>query len=260
VTRKKEKTMVNRLNLMTHAGANRVDRDALQRVETPVPTETWMPIPHFALLGGVQAQIEGQGLHVVEEAHALARDGNRYFGLLQLQNGNNPADYSLVVGLRNSHDKSFPAGLCCGSGVFVCDNLAFSGEITLARKHTRYIMDDLANLISRAVGGLGDLRRSQDARIAAYKTTGIADAQAHDLIVRALDADVVPVTRVPKVLAEWRNPSHPEFAEGRNAWRLFNAFTEVMKGSGIFERPRTSLALHGIMDAACGLAVVGRDN
>jgi hypothetical protein len=251
--------MVNRLNLMTHAGGLRVEREQLRGVATPESTETWMPIPHFALLGGVQAQVEQQGLHVVEEAHALARDGRRYFGMLQLQNGNNPADYSLVLGLRNSHDKSFPAGLCCGSGVFVCDNLAFSGEITLARKHTKNIMADLANLISRAVGGLGDLRRSQDARIAAYKTTGIADAQAHDLIVRALDADVVPVTRVPAVLKEWRTPSHPEFAEGRNAWRLFNAFTEVMKGSSVFERPRTSLALHGIMDAACGLALAGKN-
>jgi hypothetical protein len=33
-----------------------------------------------------------------------------------------------VLGLRNSHDKRFPAGLVGGSAVFVCDNLAFSGE------------------------------------------------------------------------------------------------------------------------------------
>lgn len=249
--------MANKLNLMTHAGAQRIDRAVLEGIATPAPTQTWMPIPHFALLGGVQAQIEQQGLHVVAEAHALAREGNRYFGLLQLQNGENPADYSLVVGLRNSHDKSFPAGLVVGSGVFVCDNLAFSGEVVIGRKHTKFINDDLPNLISRAVGKLGDLRRSQDARIAAYKSTEIGDAQAHDLVVRALDADVVPVTKVPAVLTEWRTPRHPEFAKAKNGWRLFNAFTEVMKGSSVFERPRTSLALHGIVDAACGLALAG---
>ena len=249
--------MANKLNLMTHAGAMKVERDQLKGIATPEATQTWTPIPHWALLGGVQAQIEGQGLHVVAEAHALGRDGARYFGLLQLTNGSNPEDYSLVVGLRNSHDKSFPAGLVVGSGVFVCDNLAFSGEVVIGRKHTKFINDDLPNLISRAVGKLGDMRRSQDARIAAYKGTQINDAQAHDLVVRALDADVVPVTRVPAVLKEWRTPSHPEFASAKTGWRLFNAFTEVMKSSSVFERPRTSLALHGIVDAACGLALVG---
>jgi hypothetical protein len=250
--------MVNRLNLMIHAGGMKVERDQLQSVETPLATETWMPIPHFALLGGVQAQIEQQGLHVVAEAHALAREGARYFGMLQLTNGSNPDDYGLVVGLRNSHDKSFPAGVLAGIAPFVCDNLVFSGEVVIGRKHTKYIMDDLSNLISRAVGRLGDLRRSQDERVLAYKHTGISDTQAHDIVVRALDAAVVPVTRVPAVLKEWRTPSHPEFAEGRNAWRLFNAFTETMKGSNVFDRPRTSAALNGIMDAACGLAVVGK--
>jgi hypothetical protein len=49
------------------------------------------------------------GLHVVSEAHGLAHDGQRYFGLLQVANGSNPEDFGLVVGVRNAHDKSFPA-------------------------------------------------------------------------------------------------------------------------------------------------------
>jgi hypothetical protein len=28
-----------------------------------------------------------------------------------------------VIGLRNSHDKSFPAAIAMGSSVFCCDNL-----------------------------------------------------------------------------------------------------------------------------------------
>ena len=52
-----------------------------------------------------------------------------------------------------------------------------------------------------------------------YKATQLADGQAHDLVVRALDAGVVPATQLPKVLAEWRQPSHREFAEdGHTAW------------------------------------------
>jgi hypothetical protein len=45
-------------------------------------------------------------------------------------------DYTDTVGLRNSHDKSFPIGIAFGSRVFVCDNLAFHGEHVIRRKHT----------------------------------------------------------------------------------------------------------------------------
>jgi hypothetical protein len=50
-------------------------------------------------------------MRIVTEAHGLSADGSRYFGLLQVVNGQEQADYSYVLGLRNSHDKRFPAGL-----------------------------------------------------------------------------------------------------------------------------------------------------
>src|SRR5205807_1578946 len=95
---------------------------------------------------------------IVSQAHALAREGQRYFGLLQIVNGTFHDDYSLIMGIRNSHDKAFPAALCLGSGVFVCDNLAFSGEIKLARKHTRFIERNVTQALKRttALHGLMD--------------------------------------------------------------------------------------------------------
>ena len=79
---------------------------------------------------------------VVNQAHGLWGDGARYFGLLEVHNGSTDRDYGLVVGLRNSHDKSFPAAIALGAAVFCCDNLSFSSEVTLARRHTRYIERD----------------------------------------------------------------------------------------------------------------------
>jgi hypothetical protein len=244
------------LNLVVHAGGIRVDREGIQKAQTPRAQGIWRPIPHIRLLGEVQKTLERSGLKVTAEAHALSHEGNRYFGLMQLAGGDgaSASDYGFVVGLRNSHDKSFPAGLAVGSGVFVCDNLAFSGEIEIARKHTTNINRDLPNLIERAVGRIGDARIQQDRRIAAYKTTELSDAQAHDFLIRSVDAQVIANRRITDVLQEWRSPRHPEFAEGRTAWRLFNAYTEILKDANLFERPKTTQALHGLMDTACGLA------
>ena len=245
---------MHKLNLCLHCGSRSVPREQVTATTTPPRTSSWVPIPHAQLLEGVQSSLQRAGLSVVSEAHGLSRDGARYFGLLQVANGHANKDFGLVVGLRNSHDKSFPAGLVVGASVFVCDNLSFSGEIRLARKHTVHVERDLPSLIESAVGRLGDLRRSQEERFSAYKEQELSDSAAHDLLVQALDARVLPVTSLPNVLREWREPRHTEFRASKTAWRLFNSFTEVMKGN-LDALPRRTQALHGLLDATCGLAV-----
>ena len=147
-------------NLYLHCGASAVTRERVAEVITPARTDTWVPIPHERLLTGVQQSLEHSGLHIVTEAHGLTRDGNRYFGLLQVENGSNPSDFGLVVGIRNSHDKTFPAGLVLGASIFVCDNLSFSGSVRIARKQTAHIERDLPQLVERAVGMPSDLRNT----------------------------------------------------------------------------------------------------
>ena len=65
---------------------------------------------------------------------------------------------------------------------------------------------------------------------------------------------MLPVTWVPEVVVQWRQPNHREFlADGRTAWTLFNAFTEVLKRGNLQQLPRRSQALHGLIDSECGL-------
>ncbi len=244
---------MQRANLILHAGASKVERDQVSLVQTPGRTNSWVPVPHDRLLTLVERSLTNAGLDIVSQAHGLTRDGSRYFGLLQVANGTNPDSFGLVVGVRNSHDKSFPAALALGAQVFVCDNLSFSGEVKLARKHTSRIERDLPQLVNRAVGMLADLRGKQEQRFLTYRKTELSNTEANDLTIQALDAQVVPVTKIPDLLKEWREPRHPEFAE-RTAWAWFNAVTEVLKGN-IGQLPKRTQALHGILDAACGLVI-----
>ncbi len=239
-------------NLILHCGASSVQRDALTHVRTPIATETWTPIPHHRLVTQVEHALKLSHLTVVGQAHALSHGGDRYFGLLQVQNGHESTDYSWVLGLRNSHDKTFPAGLVVGASVFVCDNLSFSGEVKFARKHTPNINRDLPMLTIRAVGQLSERWHAQDTRIKCYREAELTNASAHDLMIRAVDAGVCPVSTLPKVLREWREPTQPAF-QPRNVWSLFNGFTEALKGNLPLLPARTQ-ALHGLMDATVGLA------
>lgn len=238
-------------NLMLHCGANAVERNELVTVTTPNSTATWYPIPHEKFLGGIEEALPHFGLSVVQEAHALTHDGRRYFGLLQIQNGSQHPDYSWILGIRNSHDKMFPAGIVAGSQVFVCDNLAFSGEVKVARKHTRFILRDLPGLIGDAIGKLVSKWKHQDQRIEAYKNCRLKDRDAHDLVIRALDVGAINTTQIPAVIGGWRKPHHSAF-EPRNVWSWFNGVTEVLKGS-LMQLPRRTEALHNVCDAFAGL-------
>lgn len=238
---------VFRKGLLLHCGAEAVDRGTLSHVETPSCTESWFPLPHDFLLKEVESQLTAHGFGIGETTHALSHEGKRYFGVLQiLRPDDGPGDYSWIVGIRNSHDKTFPASLVMGTRVFVCDNLAFNGEVKLSRKHTRFAVRDLRFMTSRAVGRLGEQFHREDERIAAYKKQRLTDKAAHDLLIRAVDCRAITPTVLPEVIRYWREPLHEEF-RSRTVWSLFNAFTEQFKAVNPHVVAKRSQALHGLV-------------
>lgn len=239
-------------NLLLHCGAQAVELDQVAAVKTPGATETWQPIPHDHLIRTVQRTLAATNLTIGTQAHSLSHDGLRYFGLMEIQNHRTSSDYCLVLGLRNSHDKTFPAGIVAGAQVLVCDNLSFSGEVKFARKHTRFINRDLPQIVERAIGQLHTKWHDQDRRINAYKTVELDDRTAHDLVIRATDVGVCSNRLIPAVLREWREPRHREFEE-RSVWSLFNSFTEALKDGTLADLPRKTEALHGLLDVHVGL-------
>lgn len=241
---------MNRCNLILHCGAHAVPRRELARVQTPTATDTWQPIPHEQYVQQIERELPRHGIKVVQEVHALTHDAGRYFGLMQIQNGCSNPDYTWVLGLRNSHDKTLPAGLVAGSQVFVCDNLAFSGEVQVSRKHTVNILRDLPELIGNAIGRLLGRFRDQDRRVERYRECRLGDNDAHDLTIRALDEGVICASRIPDVLHEWREPQHEAF-QPRTVWSWFNACTETLKGA-LHVLPRRTQALYHLCDDHVG--------
>jgi len=237
--------------LYLHAGAHRATLDEVLAVTTPEPTETHYPIPHNTLIDTVTSNLEGIGLTVNDADYGLWGDeGEMMFGIMSLKNGASGMvedDYETILGVRNAHNKRFAAGLACGSRVFVCDNLAMSGDIVVFRKHTRWIMRDLDRLLFEALGKLHEAKVTQDQRIENYKATPLTDALVHDILIRAVDCKVMANSHVPKVLEEWRDPTHEDFAV-RTAWSLFNSFTQVLKGKNPMNLTPRTTRLHGLLD------------
>ncbi len=239
--------------LLLHCGAQVSSRAEVFHTQTPDSTDTWYPLSHRSLIHEIEAHLESAGFNIEGETHALSHDGARYFGVFQVNSpGRLRGEHGWVVGIRNSHDKTYPAGLVAGTHVLCCDNLAFTGEVKISRKHTRFAARDLRHLTSRAVGQLGDRFRQLDERIAAYRGRTLTAPKAHDLVIKAIDCRAITPSQVPGVLAEWRESKHEEF-HPRNAWSLFNAFTEVHKGLNPQTLIHRGQALHGLFDGLVGI-------
>ena len=243
--------MSKRIDLSV-CGTKRCDLLDVRNVTTPEPTESWRPIGHDFLINKVQTQIENNGWKVQDTYHSLHRYGQRYFGLFHIsKTGADSADRGTILGLRNSHDKCFPAGLCMGNAPFVCSNLIFTNEVVLARRHTKNILADLSQVIARTLGAMTETWASDEKRIEAYKGYELDNAQANDLIIRSFQNGAISKAKIADVVNQWEKPEHEEF-EARNMNSLYNGFTHVLKG-GVHALPARSQALHGVLDTEVGL-------
>lgn len=244
--------------LVLHCGGLLASREEAFAVALPQETDSYRPLPYESLVTRIEKQLLVEGITIKEERLALAKSGQRLFGLMELKMPSSPhRDYGCVLGFRNSYDKSCSTGLCIGATVFVCDNLSFrGGAVTFQRKHTANLMRDLTWIISETVAKLALEFAAQANAFESYKRTQFTDAQAHDLAIRLYDEHAISGSEIPKLIKEWREPRHPEFREhGKSAWRFLNAATETAKGN-LWQLPARTSAIQTVLDEACGLKPV----
>ena len=215
---------------------------------------SYQPIAHHEVVNRAKNFLGEQGFTIQDEVHSLARANQHYFGLFSVDHPNRAeSDRGCVVGIRNSHDKTFPAGLCAGDAPFVCDNLIFTNTIKLARRHTRNILNDLDFMINRALGKLFGFWHGQDQRIEAYRNVELTNAQVNDIVIRACKAGALPKSKIIDVVNQWESSDHPEFWD-RNVNSLYNAFTEIYKGN-LVALPSRSDALHSVLDSEVNFSI-----
>lgn len=231
------------MSLMLHRGAEEITSSMLAQLPTPAPTATHYPLAHRDLVEMTKYSLGYFGHEIVEEHHAITEDGSRYFGCLTLRSPY--GDYTDMVGLRNSHDKTFPVGISFGSRVFVCDNLAFCGDHVIKRKHTKRSKHDLPGLVAGVVEPLRLARDRQHEQFDRYQATELTEPQVDHLIMQLFKKGSIPVTKIAGVLANYENP--PFDWGGKTAWRLFNAATYTLTGR-VAENPAATKTLHDTLD------------
>jgi hypothetical protein len=212
-------------SLVLHCGAFNATYEQLAQVMPPVATDSYEPLPHHEIVDALLETSADVGLTVKRTQFGLNPSGTRMFGVLDFEQSSNP-DYSWSVGFRNSHDKSLSAGVCAGSRIFVCDNLAFSGEFSCTKRHIprngflKYIQHSFSSLPEQ----LENLQKNLDR----LKMEGMSEDEARLVIFGAAESGIISSGEVMQIWQEFQEPTFEEFADPTR-FNLLMAFTENAK-------------------------------
>jgi hypothetical protein len=216
------------MSLLVHRGGKIVTRDDLALVPVPEATDSYIPVPHNNLadtLSTIGRDIL-KGFTLSNEQYAIAREGQQMFGVLSFRNDHN--ELGLSIGFRNSYDKSMAIGIAIGAQVFICDNLALTGDITIMRKHTANVWSSLEDIaISTLYRSQQNFRKIvEDSET--LKGRIIDNSEAFKMIGLLFGHGILTPRQLPLVKKEWLTPSYDDFRP-RTMWSFYNACTEALK-------------------------------
>ena len=237
--------------LMVHTeGSGIVSMEQAFAITVPKETKTYVPVPNKALWEMLEKTAQSRGLQLGVPQMGLAHKGQRLFGSVEITNQDHLDDeVRLVMGFRNSYNKTMSVGICFGSKVFVCDNMCFTGytsedEEAVGQVHHRHqtnVWEGLQDRLDDAMDKFDVFKSYQDDFYNRLKERQLSDAEAHDLIINSVRAEAITAKDCFTVAEEWafqqngptnqaeQDRYHPEFAP-RTGWSLFNAYTEIHKG------------------------------
>ena len=231
------------MSLIVHRGGNMVTRDDLSLVPQPEATETYIPVPHNHLADTLSTigQDILKGFTLCKEKYALAREGKQMFGMIVFKRDH--SELGLSIGFRNSYDKSMAIGIAIGAEVFVCDNLALAGDITVLKKHTANVW---ASLEDTAISTLYRSQKNFEKIIedsTSLQGMAIDNAEAFKMIGLLFGHGVLTPRQLPVVKKEWLDPTYEDF-KPRTLWSFYNACTETLKTCPPLVIMEKHIALH----------------
>lgn len=222
-------------------GSRLVTRAELETIPMPVALGAiHKPIPHFELVRTLAEVIEAHDLKITREQYAVQDSSSRgvpvpgalLFGVFEVSSSGlmrwSREGMSFALGFRSGNNLKMTLQLAAGVRVFVCDNLAFNGDLVALQKRHTIGLDLRAEIVRGVERYLVQQIKAVD-QIDRATAIKLGDARAKEIIYDTFLRGVLPLRFLPEVHANFFEPA-PEWTDchGRTLWGLHNAFTRVL--------------------------------
>lgn len=223
-------------------GANKVTEAEVIQVPAVPFTKSFHPIHHRFIIDAIRSGVVATGLEIVKTNYVLANDGKRMFGVWDLSGGSEELCWS--IGIRNSMDKSMALGITAGTRVFVCDNLAFSGEFVEFRKHTKgLVYDELEFMAYRAMKKMVANLTKFQAWHEGLRNFSLTEWDAKILLVEIMTDNIIP----PSKFARFNDLYFGGVYEP-TLWGFHETVTDMLRDSNLLTLPNKNRMLNGVLD------------
>lgn len=190
------------------------------------------PIHFIDRIEYITASLIKYGLKIVSEAFVITKNGQKIFGLMQLESVYD--DYSTMLAFNGSLDQSIAFNMSFGDGVGICSNLCIWGEYKIKTKQTTYIRERLPEQIDSVVKRLPEKMVERHRVIESYRETQLTARQGDAAITEMIRREIILPSNAGIVVKEWDSPKHEEHTrfnvgDNRSLYQLHQAVTEAQK-------------------------------
>ena len=229
------------MSLMLHCNASPITLTDLAKVKAKKPegaSDIYQPVNHIDLVNAIKLGCKERELEVIAQQWGLTDDKLALFGEVKLKGKALPKmkEMECCLGVRHANNRKMSIRFAVGTNVFVCDNMAISGDFVLSRRHTSGL--ELENQVLEGLDAYilqskelprmkTDLEKVKVDAEKEFKILTLA-SQGDEEEEESVNPKLIRKTHLWEVHNEWIHPRHKDF-QPRNGWSLYNCYTEVMK-------------------------------
>lgn len=216
--------------------------EQIRQIPIPDATNTYAPVSHSNIIDAVQENLDKSGLSIVNKTYNGNGNGEQLIGMYRVNQGNE--EMGMMIAFRNSYDKSMACGFAAGTEIFVCSNGMITGEISMYRKHTGTVINEIDNKIIQSINSLENYFNILNYDRENMKNIEINKRVTAELLGRMyIEENLINSTQLNIIKRELISPTFEEF-NNSSAWDFYNHCTYSLKKSSAMNMMQDHINIH----------------
>jgi len=210
-------------------GVKQFTRDEVIECMPLQATQTYTPISNRELIMTSLEVLDKCNFTVVNEFYKMDSSRQKMVGGLIVHSGD--SDYNMMLGLKNSGDKSMSAAYTMGMSILVCSNSSVSGEEMMIRKHTGNANVEIKKALTESVLKLETQYSKIKADFERLKEIEVTKKTCASLVGQMyLNENIITQQQLALVRDELLNESY-NYGVKDSAYNLYQNITNSLKVS-----------------------------
>ena len=224
----------------------------------PAQTESYSPVSHLEIMSAMMANLARQNLTVIGRKLHVNGKGTKVIGFYDVEDGTDfgkQHGMKMMLGYKNSYDKSMSLGIVAGASVWICSNGCISGDmLAFRRKHTGSIQTEMNERITEGIGIMKNDFGKLNLEVDIMKNYSLTPRQKSEILgVMYFEEEIVTPQQLSIVKKELKESEH---FKDNTVWDLYNNVTEALKTSHPTNVISDHISLHGFMRGIVGIEKV----